>query len=94
MADDDATQFFCLAGITTWSFEDRTGPEFSQEGRGEYLLEELPLTPQALRGINLKPDEITGVIVSAMPRRADSSRSLNCGLDAALTHRGTERASP
>lgn len=62
----DDTEFFYLADITTWSFEDRSGPEFSQEGRGEYLLEELPLTPEALRAINLKPDEITEVIVSAL----------------------------
>lgn len=66
LTGDDDTQFFYLADITTWSFEDRAGPEFGEEDRGEYLLEELPLTPGALVGINLKPDGITEVIVGAL----------------------------
>ncbi|MGW5782270.1 NUDIX domain-containing protein [Streptomyces sp. NPDC003863] len=66
LEDGEDRQHFYLAPISTWSFEDRTGPEFSQEGRGEYLLEEIPLTPEALRGINLKPDAITEVIVNAL----------------------------
>ncbi|MDH6544215.1 hypothetical protein [Streptomyces sp. SPB4] len=44
MESDDERQLFYLARIVTWSFEDRTGPEFSAEGRGEYALEEIPLT--------------------------------------------------
>lgn len=44
MESDDERQLFYLARIATWSFEDRTGPEFSAEGRGEYALEEIPLT--------------------------------------------------
>ncbi|MGW1642283.1 hypothetical protein [Streptomyces lavendulae] len=44
MESDDERQLFYLARIVTWSFEDRTGPEFSAEGRGEYALEEVPLT--------------------------------------------------
>jgi 8-oxo-dGTP pyrophosphatase MutT (NUDIX family) len=42
----DERQYFYLARITTWSFEDRTGPEFSEPGQGEYRLEEIPLTRQ------------------------------------------------
>ncbi|MFE3765411.1 NUDIX domain-containing protein [Streptomyces sp. NPDC059104] len=59
-------QLFYLARIATWSFEDRTGPEFSAEGRGEYMLEEIPLTVEALDGINLKPDEIAHVLRGTM----------------------------
>ncbi|MFF3606870.1 NUDIX domain-containing protein [Streptomyces sp. NPDC002463] len=66
LEDGEDRQHFYLAPISTWSFEDRTGPEFSQEGRGEYLLEEIPLTPEALREINLKPDAITEVIINAL----------------------------
>ncbi|MEE4425633.1 NUDIX hydrolase, partial [Streptomyces bugieae] len=44
MESDDERQLFYLARIATWSFDDRTGPEFSAEGRGEYALEEIPLT--------------------------------------------------
>ncbi|MFB6633335.1 NUDIX domain-containing protein [Streptomyces sp. NPDC056362] len=59
---DDERQLFYLARIATWSFEDRTGPEFSAEGRGEYALEEVPLTLKGLDGIDLKPEEIAHVL--------------------------------
>ncbi|MFF3773743.1 NUDIX domain-containing protein [Streptomyces sp. NPDC002232] len=58
----DERQLFYLARIATWSFEDRTGPEFSAEGRGEYALEEVPLTLEGLDGIELKPEEIAHVL--------------------------------
>lgn len=63
---DDERQLFYLARITTWSFEDRTGPEFSAEGRGEYVLEEIPLTAKGLDGIDLKPEEIAHVLRGAI----------------------------
>ncbi|MFI0902183.1 NUDIX domain-containing protein [Streptomyces sioyaensis] len=58
----DERQLFYLARIATWSFEDRTGPEFSAEGRGEYALEEVPLTVEGIDGIDLKPEEIAHVL--------------------------------
>ncbi|MFJ4908825.1 NUDIX domain-containing protein [Streptomyces sp. NPDC093249] len=66
MESDDERQLFYLARITTWSFEDRTGPEFSAEGRGEYALEEIPLTVEGLDGIDLKPGEIAHVLRGAI----------------------------
>ncbi|MEU6234195.1 NUDIX domain-containing protein [Kitasatospora sp. NPDC047058] len=65
---DEERQDFYLATIDKWSFEDRTGPEFSQEGRGEYLLEEIPLTTEALDAINLLPQEIASVLREAVER--------------------------
>ncbi|WP_329196882.1 NUDIX hydrolase [Streptomyces sp. NBC_01435] len=74
---DDERQLFYLAHIEAWSFDDRTGPEFSAEGRGEYALEEVPLTTSGIDSIDLKPEEIThvlrgaigdGVLASAEPR--------------------------
>lgn len=59
-------QLFYLARIATWSFEDRTGPEFSAQGRGEYALEEVPLTVEGIDGIDLKPEEITHVLRRAI----------------------------
>ncbi|HEX6470648.1 MAG TPA: NUDIX domain-containing protein [Streptosporangiaceae bacterium] len=59
-------QFFYLATTSEWNFENHTGSEFSQEGRGEYLLEEVPLTPQALDQISLKPEEITAKIKTSI----------------------------
>ncbi|MFC8588758.1 NUDIX domain-containing protein [Streptomyces sp. NPDC057217] len=66
MESDDERQLFYLARIATWSFDDRTGPEFSAEGRGEYALEEIPLTVEGLDGIDLKPEEIAHVLRGAL----------------------------
>ncbi|MET3987116.1 NUDIX domain-containing protein [Streptomyces sp. PvR034] len=62
MESGEERQLFYLARIATWSFEDRTGPEFSAEGRGEYALEEIPLTVEGVDGIDLKPEEIADVL--------------------------------
>lgn len=77
METDDERQLFYLARIVTWSFDDRTGPEFSAKGRGEYALEEVPLTLEGLDGIDLKPEEIAHVL-----RGAVSAGSL--GVEASL----------
>ncbi|MFE6907090.1 NUDIX hydrolase [Streptomyces erythrochromogenes] len=66
METDGERELFYLARIATWSFEDRTGPEFSAEGRGEYALEEIPLTVEGLDGIDLKPEEIAYVLRGAI----------------------------
>ncbi|MFF0392317.1 NUDIX domain-containing protein [Kitasatospora sp. NPDC004615] len=65
---DDERQDFYLATIEKWSFADRTGPEFSQEGRGEYLLEEIPLTTNALDAVNLLPRDFAAVLRGAVER--------------------------
>ncbi|MFF7455269.1 NUDIX domain-containing protein [Kitasatospora sp. NPDC008115] len=65
---DGERQDFYLATIETWDFENRTGPEFSQEGRGEYLLEEIPLTAEALGAVTLLPQEIAAVLREAVAR--------------------------
>ncbi|MER5641592.1 NUDIX hydrolase [Kitasatospora sp. NPDC002227] len=67
---DDERQDFYLATIDTWNFEDRTGPEFSQEGRGEYLLEEIPLTTAALDAVTVLPQEFATVLREAVDRGA------------------------
>jgi ADP-ribose pyrophosphatase YjhB (NUDIX family) len=78
-------QFFYLARISSWSFADRTGPEFSEPGRGTYQLEQIPLTTSALQAIDLKPEPVaellTDVVASgcdlfALPdlRRAERTR--------------------
>jgi 8-oxo-dGTP pyrophosphatase MutT (NUDIX family) len=57
---DGDRQYFYLARVRSWSAEpdDRTGPEFTDPARGEYHLQPIPLTAQALAGINLKPDTL------------------------------------
>ncbi|MER8039100.1 hypothetical protein [Streptomyces hydrogenans] len=63
---DGERQPFYLVCIATRSFDDRTGPEFSAQGRGEYALGEVPLTLEGLDGIDLKPEEIAHVLREAV----------------------------
>jgi hypothetical protein len=62
MDNDEELQDFYLARITRWSFEDRTGPEFTEPGRGEYRPEEIPLTTAGLSAIDLKPDAVAALL--------------------------------
>jgi 8-oxo-dGTP pyrophosphatase MutT (NUDIX family) len=66
LESDDAQQFVYLASITEWNFDERSGPEFSRNDRGAYLLEEVPLTTDGLDAIDLKPEEIAGEIRKAL----------------------------
>lgn len=56
-------QFFYLARVHTWSFADRSGPEFTDASRGEYHLKAMPLTTETLSTIDLKPDEVRVIIL-------------------------------
>jgi ADP-ribose pyrophosphatase YjhB (NUDIX family) len=57
LTDDHKRQHIYLARIDAWSEADRTGPEFADPDRGEYKLEEVALTPQALGPLELVPEE-------------------------------------
>ncbi len=59
---DGQRQYFYLARIEEWDFGARSGPEFARDDRGEYLLEEIPLTSRALRTIDLMPREVADLI--------------------------------
>lgn len=61
-------EYFYLARIDTWDFDSRTGPEFARTDRGEYLLEEVPLTTEAIADLNLLPREISTVLRQALDR--------------------------
>jgi 8-oxo-dGTP pyrophosphatase MutT (NUDIX family) len=53
---------------------DRTGPEFTDPGRGEYHAEQVPLTEQALTAINLLPREFAEFLITQVCAGADLSR--------------------
>jgi ADP-ribose pyrophosphatase YjhB (NUDIX family) len=59
-------QYFYLARVHSWSADpgDRAGPEFADPARGEYRLQAMPLTAEALMAIGLKPDELAEFLVS------------------------------
>ncbi|WP_274036451.1 NUDIX domain-containing protein [Streptomyces sp. MMBL 11-1] len=61
-------EVFYLARIERWNFADRTGPEFQRDDRGEYFLEEVPLTTEAIAKLNLMPPEISSVLRDAITR--------------------------
>ena len=58
-------QYFYLARTHTWSADarERSGPEFADPARGEYHLQAIPLSGQALAAIDLKPDSIAQFIL-------------------------------
>ena len=66
IADEYRCEYFYLASIRSWSEADRTGPEFDDPGRGEYRLEEVPLTVSALGAIDLKPEQIAAFLRGAV----------------------------
>ena len=47
------------------------GPEFDDPDRGEYRLEEVPLTPAALDAISLEPEQIAAFLRSAVTNGTD-----------------------
>lgn len=61
-------EYFYLARISTWNFADRTGPEFQRDDRGEYILEEIPLTAKAIAEVNLLPEQISDVLRESLDR--------------------------
>ncbi|MFJ5884020.1 NUDIX domain-containing protein [Kitasatospora cineracea] len=68
MEDDQERQEFYLATVEEWSFDDKSGQEFTQEGRGEYTLLELPLTVAAIDAANLMPPEFAAVLRGLVER--------------------------
>lgn len=57
---DGDRQYFYLARARSWSADadDRSGPEFTDPTRGEYCLQPVPLTAQAVAEIDLKPEAL------------------------------------
>lgn len=64
----DDRQHIYLARIDSWSEHDRTGPEFSDSGRGSYTLCPIPLVASAWTDINLKPEAVADIIRQALTR--------------------------
>jgi ADP-ribose pyrophosphatase YjhB (NUDIX family) len=65
--DSDADrQYFYLATIDTWAFDQRTGPEFDEPGRGQYAIDLIPLTSDEILRSNLKPDAIANFLCQAL----------------------------
>ena len=66
LADEHQRQYFYLGRIESWSEAGRTGPEFDDPDRGEYRLEEIPLTAEALGRLAIEPEEFTARLREAV----------------------------
>lgn len=71
LADEHQRQYFYLGRIQSWSEADRNGPEFDDPDRGEYRLQEIPLTPEALDGLRVEPEELAVLLRDAVAAGAD-----------------------
>jgi len=71
LADEHQRQHFYLGRIQTWSEDGRTGPEFDDPDRGQFLLEEIALTAEALDAISLEPDDIAALLRNAVTTGTD-----------------------
>jgi 8-oxo-dGTP pyrophosphatase MutT (NUDIX family) len=64
-------QYFYLARVRSWSFADRSGPEFADSSRGQYELQAVPLTVAALTVIDLKPDQVADALLDHVRAGSD-----------------------
>ncbi|MEV7278687.1 NUDIX domain-containing protein [Streptomyces sp. NPDC093111] len=64
--DKGETEHFYLARIAVWNFDDRTGSELTRDDRGEYLLQEVPLTAEAIESSNLMPPQVKDALLDAI----------------------------
>ena len=71
LADEHRREHFYLARIQSWSEANRTGPEFDDPDRGEYRLEEVPLSVSALDAISLQPEQIAAFLRDAVTNGTD-----------------------
>ncbi|MFC4012416.1 NUDIX domain-containing protein [Nonomuraea purpurea] len=55
-------QLFFLATIESWDLAERTGPEFTDPSRGEYHVQEVPLTAAGIASIDLKPEQVAELL--------------------------------
>lgn len=56
-------ELFFLSDVVDYDFESRSGPEFSDPTRGEYIFEEISLDEATLRNTNIKPFELKEFLV-------------------------------
>ena len=66
--DGSGRQYFFLARISTWRFDERNGPEFADRdlARGTYELDRVRLTADALAAVNLVPPRVAELIREAV----------------------------
>ena len=66
VGSDTDRQYFYLATIDTWAFDQRIGPESDEPGRGQYAIDLIPLTGEDIARSNIKPEEIADFLCHAL----------------------------
>jgi ADP-ribose pyrophosphatase YjhB (NUDIX family) len=71
--DNRDREYFYLARVRSWSASpaDRSGPEFADPARGEYQLQIAPLTAEAMKRIDLKPEAIAQFLLTHLRQGSD-----------------------
>jgi 8-oxo-dGTP pyrophosphatase MutT (NUDIX family) len=68
--DDDRTvrQYLYLTRLVQYDLSKRSGPEFTDPTRGEYIVEAIPMTAEAISKLNLISDEIKNFLIANLNR--------------------------
>lgn len=63
--EDNVTvrQYIYLSHLLTYDLDKRTGPEFMDPTRGEYIVEMLPLTEKVIGSLNLLSDDLKEFLI-------------------------------
>jgi ADP-ribose pyrophosphatase YjhB (NUDIX family) len=56
--DGIVIESFFLCDVLAYDFSQKTGPEFADSERGEYVLQEIPLRPDTISDLNILPAEL------------------------------------
>ena len=68
--DDDRTvrQYLYLTRLVQYDLSKRSGPEFTDPTRGEYIVEAIPMTADAISSLNLISDDIKDFLIANLNR--------------------------
>ncbi|MFF0249890.1 NUDIX domain-containing protein [Streptosporangium sandarakinum] len=66
--EGDDRQYVFLARAHSWDPARRSGPEFADPARGDYVVEEVPLTAAGLAGITLVPASVACLLADHADR--------------------------
>jgi 8-oxo-dGTP pyrophosphatase MutT (NUDIX family) len=63
--------YFYLGDLRHHDVTRRSGPEFTDPGRGQYILDLIPLTTTGLAGVTLAPPQITQLLTHSIATGTD-----------------------
>lgn len=72
-AGKELEEHFFLCHLADFDLSHRHGPEFDDPARGEYIIEEIPLTESGLTSIHIKTDELRGWLLDQLEELVNES---------------------